>query len=79
MNIESIGAKLTSEQYAIIEDLAGQQGMTVGQYLRDVILRQHVEGHGTKWPEGYFDKGAAVTTHGGKGRGGGRKPKKAAP
>lgn len=71
----TISPRLTLDQYELVVELADKRGMTPAQYMRDVVLREHVEGLDLKWPEGYFDGGAGITTHGGKGRGGGRKRK----
>jgi hypothetical protein len=73
-NTKPIASKVTDAQYALIEELADKAGMTLGQYIRDVIFRQHVEGLNMKWPEGYIGEGQ-ITDWGGKRRGAGRKPK----
>ena len=69
----TISPRLTLEQYELVVELASKRGMTPAQYVRDVVLRGHVEALGIRWPEGYFDGGAGITSHGEKGRGGGRK------
>ena len=75
MGSKRLTTKVSDDQLVLVEELAGKLGMTVSQYLRDVILRQHVEAQGRKWPEAYIGEGS-ITEWGGKRRGAGRKPVK---
>jgi hypothetical protein len=73
-NVKPIASKVTEAQYELIEQLADKAGMTLGQYIRDVIFKQHVEGLDIQWPGGFTDVGE-ITEWGGKRKGAGRKPK----
>lgn len=69
----SVATRVTLDQRALLAELASKRGMTTPQYIRDVIFREYVESLGLKWPEGYFDGGAAITQRGGDR--GGRRPR----